>query len=627
MESYDPLTAETSMTTPGATPSPKADGYGMETATQGNCEEKEEQAEFDWENEEEGRIFKDDWFTPIQPNPERSWRILTATEKAAPRPGYKEIRLLRIAPGLFDDPLSCTRITTALSDANFEAVSYTWADETGNGEYSEVLTCDGIESRVTRNGASLLRHVRLRDRARIIWMDQLCINQSDNYEKSWQVQLMPDIYEKAEEVLIFAAPEIIFPEYLLDADVYPKDDEFLNIMQLRWSSRVWVLQEVTRATRVSVLAVMERFRRLVTKEKVFITNAGKDAAVGQVFEEPVEEILITSIEELPRLVEWMPRTRISYVQKTWESTFQYRQSIPWEEFRSKILGWHQKLSSNIKAKANLPGALNLQMQKGVPYNGLHGLLQLTRSTCSGDPRDKVFALFGIVISAAKHGLVADYTKTTELVFAETAWHIVSTTNTLEILSSRHEGTSNFQVASWVPDWTKPSPRSLRSDLRNRSLWDGAHLTDHQQRFHHALLFRDLAPSFRCDCGKGELQLKGHFLDMIKSINENSLGGNAAKFSNEGPMTMPLSLETSTDCSLNLSYWDQWARMSDRSFFLTKHSTGFSQSKTEVGDEVWHLHGADILFVLRKHNDVYKLVTECFLWGVSYHTCCWEDNCE
>lgn len=616
-ESNGSLNTETSVTAPRATSSPKANYHDQGTAAKQRYREEEDQAEVDWHNEEEGQIFEDDWFTPIQLNPKRSWPILTTTEKAAPRPRYKEIRLLQIAPGLFDDPISCTRITTPLPTAKFEAVSYTWADETGNGEYSETVTCDGIESLVTRNGASLLRHVRLTDRVRTIWMDQLCINQSDNYEKSWQVQLMPEIYEQAEEVLIFAGPEVFFPEF---REENPKDDAYLSIIQLRWFSRVWVLQEVARAKKASVLAVTKSVRKLVTQEKVFI--ADDNMKIGDVLKQPGQqitmEVLRTERGPFPTELE----VKVSH--ERWTRVFEHRQPMPWEEFRSKVLAWHQKLPSTVKAKHNLPGALNLQMQQPVPYKELHGLLLLTRSTYSGDPRDKVFALFGIIISAAEHGLVADYTKTTELVFTETAWYIIRTTNTLEILSTRYEGTSNFQLASWVPDWTKPSVRSLRSDLRNR--WDDAHPADHP-RVHNTLPLGGLEPSFHCNCNTGELQIKGYLLDTVIFINENCLRDNVANSSNEVPMVMPISLEASTDCSLSLNYWDQWAKLTNKPLFFTEYSTGFSQSQPEIGDEVWQLDGADILFVLRKHKHAYKLITECFLWGVSYHACCWEDPCE
>jgi hypothetical protein len=40
---------------------------------------------------------------------------------------------------------------------------------------------------------------------RFFWIDQICINQSDDAEKSRQVRMMHDIYDCAKETLIILA--------------------------------------------------------------------------------------------------------------------------------------------------------------------------------------------------------------------------------------------------------------------------------------------------------------------------------------------------------------------------------------------------------------------------------------
>lgn len=44
--------------------------------------------------------------------------------------------------------------------------------------------------------------MQLEDEERYLWIDSVCINQADHYEKSWQVGMMGMIYRRARAVLI-----------------------------------------------------------------------------------------------------------------------------------------------------------------------------------------------------------------------------------------------------------------------------------------------------------------------------------------------------------------------------------------------------------------------------------------
>ncbi|KAK4125812.1 heterokaryon incompatibility, partial [Parathielavia appendiculata] len=56
---------------------------------------------------------------------------------------------------------------------------------------------------VTDNLHRLLRHLRLRDESRRLWIDQICINQKDEVEKGAQIRLMTEIYAGASPVVIW----------------------------------------------------------------------------------------------------------------------------------------------------------------------------------------------------------------------------------------------------------------------------------------------------------------------------------------------------------------------------------------------------------------------------------------
>ena len=92
------------------------------------------------------------------------------------------------------------------------------------------------------------------------------------------------------------------------------------------------------------------------------------------------------------------------------------------------------------------------------------LLKISRNCSCKDPRDKVYAITGLLADRSALPIPADYSATAGWVFLQAAaWHI-STTKSLEILSEVN-GKSNFSMPSWVPDWTRKSPMPLPSQLQ------------------------------------------------------------------------------------------------------------------------------------------------------------------
>jgi hypothetical protein len=57
---------------------------------------------------------------------------------------------------------------------------------------------------ITENLDTVLRHLRLPNRVRILWIDVICINQS---ERMQQVQTMGFIYSRAHKVVIWLSPD------------------------------------------------------------------------------------------------------------------------------------------------------------------------------------------------------------------------------------------------------------------------------------------------------------------------------------------------------------------------------------------------------------------------------------
>ncbi|KAF2116789.1 heterokaryon incompatibility protein-domain-containing protein [Lophiotrema nucula] len=177
-----------------------------------------------------------------------------------------EIRILTIHPGGGDDPISCELRTFSLTELpNYEALSYTWGDNTSQKSI-EINSKRFITFSNAYEGL-----LELRDPAspRAIWIDAICINQKDLEEKEHQILLMKVVYEKASRVIVW------FPRsrgsedlavgllYELRAQLAEETNSVQNMQQIHaprlrspewialrdfldhpWWSRIWTLQEV-----------------------------------------------------------------------------------------------------------------------------------------------------------------------------------------------------------------------------------------------------------------------------------------------------------------------------------------------------------------------------------------------
>ncbi|KAB2111674.1 hypothetical protein AG0111_0g1732 [Alternaria gaisen] len=112
----------------------------------------------------------------------------------------KEIRLLHVHPGAWNDDVECHLETVSLNDnPKFYAISYVWGDP----NITLPITIDGKPLAITRNLCNGLQRLRKTDETLVIYADAACINQSDVNERSQQVQLMGEIYSSAQEVFIW----------------------------------------------------------------------------------------------------------------------------------------------------------------------------------------------------------------------------------------------------------------------------------------------------------------------------------------------------------------------------------------------------------------------------------------
>lgn len=111
-----------------------------------------------------------------------------------------DIRLLALMPGVGKTMIRCKQVNASLDDdISYEALSYAWGDPHSKA----FIEFESLPFPITANLYSALQQLRPISAPRYLWIDALCIDQTNVSEKSHQVQLMGDIYKRAARVLVW----------------------------------------------------------------------------------------------------------------------------------------------------------------------------------------------------------------------------------------------------------------------------------------------------------------------------------------------------------------------------------------------------------------------------------------
>ena len=122
----------------------------------------------------------------------------------------REIRLVRLHPSDEDQPIQCDLVDNVVLEDfkdEYQAISY----GAGGPDTTAVVIVNGIRFNAFTGVMHTFRQVRrtyhsyLKDgiAAPLLWVDQICINQSDPVERSHQVVLMREVYHNAFQTLIW----------------------------------------------------------------------------------------------------------------------------------------------------------------------------------------------------------------------------------------------------------------------------------------------------------------------------------------------------------------------------------------------------------------------------------------
>lgn len=113
----------------------------------------------------------------------------------------KAIRLLTVFAGREEEALQSHLTHAVLDDPAvvYETISYSWGDATAR----DPITVDGNVVDVPASAVAALRCMRRAEGPRVIWIDSICINQTDLDERAYQVGMMADIYRSAKGNLVY----------------------------------------------------------------------------------------------------------------------------------------------------------------------------------------------------------------------------------------------------------------------------------------------------------------------------------------------------------------------------------------------------------------------------------------
>lgn len=120
----------------------------------------------------------------------------------------REIRVLSLLPGSWNDSIRCLLSTVSLDDdPEYDALSYVW----GERDSMTLISVNDNNFQVTPNLWAALRRLRSTDEVCRIWADAICINQHDVKEREHQVTLMGAVYSNCIECFIWLGEEDDFP--------------------------------------------------------------------------------------------------------------------------------------------------------------------------------------------------------------------------------------------------------------------------------------------------------------------------------------------------------------------------------------------------------------------------------
>lgn len=359
--------------------------------------------------------------------------------------GTSEFRLVTLDPGNWEDAINCN-VSHGLLDErpSYEALSYAWGDPA----LIKQICLNGQQFSVTVNLEIALRYLRRETQPRTLWIDALCIDQTNLQERSHQVKRMRDIYTFANSVIAWTGESdqdsvdaFVVMRRLSDfglknrlndlelARLYPDIITLgLRISNRQWKAvfvfgnrpifrRVWIIQEL----------VSGRSTRGQESGNRCVLRSGHDSLAFSAFETTYLYLL---------------RSGAARLKASYDTPLQA--SYLTEPFRTSEMGGQTAAEDMLSV---------LKFCEEIPYLGplrtIADLMARTRPFLASDSRDKLFAVSGLVESFDALS-DQDYTKPPVEIFTALVRSMVKHDGNLDSLNGNRRGINGFGP-SWIPD--------------------------------------------------------------------------------------------------------------------------------------------------------------------------------
>ncbi|KAI1370230.1 HET-domain-containing protein [Hypoxylon crocopeplum] len=351
-----------------------------------------------------------------------------------------QIRLLEILPGSGDEDIRAShRIACLDEQAKYRALSYVW----GGSSEGRSVVLEGSVIKVTDNLFSALRTIRSSSESIILWVDALCINQEDAIEKRDQVHLMRRIYTQCTNCFVHLGK-------VNASETGAPDHDPLGVAQAVWEAIRIVADPTPYSELPSGLATREAQAR-AGKAFQFVQRGPWWTRIWTIQEgvAPPRHTLI-----------WGPLT------------------MPWEVFvkfsgNAMDLKWPDNLGLDFFAFFPEGRALHLT----ASFTGLGmaaawanqtpnplEMLWRFRHRHSGDPRDKVYSILGLLHEGEQplpSVTSSDYELPAATLFKRVTIDLIRDDWGLcPLIGLRGEQKSVPDLPSWAIDWSLPEKNDI-----------------------------------------------------------------------------------------------------------------------------------------------------------------------
>lgn len=321
----------------------------------------------------------------------------------------------------------------------YAALSYTW----GPPDFSEKILVDGAQLSVTPNLLEALRSITSL-KSRYLWVDAICINQTDLVEKSTQILLMTEIYRSTSLVHVWLREGSEDIRNLFDW--VPKiTAELRPILQEKsFSARTRALeifQEHNKSTIITELFESSWFERLWTFQEVVVARSAQ---------------LVCGSSKL-----------------SWEAMLEFMSLVHDNNLIRSVLTTERamKLWINVISLARIRARYLTYANTGGL--DLIDLILMTGARKCFDSRDRLIALSGLTSGEYPLPYPTDYTKDVATFYTDFAVHsITSSSGLLRIFGfCRLDPRRMGGLPSWVPDWTgyMQYPLSVDTSVQHKAI--------------------------------------------------------------------------------------------------------------------------------------------------------------